>query len=243
MKRTILTADQFAALARRTSLPQWTQQPLQQHFAEGDGDGGDGGGDDGNDGAGDGDGSGDGDGTGDGDGDGDEDKKLGPAGEKALAAIKAKEKSERTRRIAAEKELKALKAGKKPGASGGDDAAEQAQREREEQIIARANARVLSSEVRAAAAGVLADPADAPRFIDLDQFEVGENGSVDATAIADAIKELVEDKPYLAAQGGTGKSRIPNPDKRQGGGGGRKLSGKDLGKAEAAKRFGNRDKK
>ncbi|OZF25171.1 hypothetical protein CH296_28085 [Rhodococcus sp. 14-2496-1d] len=90
---------------------------------------------------------------------------------------------------------------------------------------------------------MLADPADAPRFIDLDQFEVGENGTVDATAIADAIKELVEDKPYLAAQGGNGKPRIPKPDNRQGGGGGKKLTGKDLGKAEAAKRFGNRDKK
>ncbi|OZE03886.1 hypothetical protein CH255_19760 [Rhodococcus sp. 05-2255-2A2] len=72
---------------------------------------------------------------------------------------------------------------------------------------------------------------------------MGEDGSVDEAAIVDAIKELVDDKPYLAAQGGNGKNRIPKPDNRQGGGGGKKLTGKDLGKAEAAKRFGNRDKK
>ena len=237
MIRTILSSRQMAAL-RHAPIQQWTSQPMQQHLGEGDGDGG---GDDTGD-SGDGTGSGkDGDNdnaddSGDsGDGDGDDgdsdDKKLGPAGEKALAAIKAEKKAERTRRIAVEKELRELKAGKKPA---DDDATKRA-----EEAVSKANARVLKSEVRAAAAGVLADPSDAPRFLDLDQFEVGEDGDVDQAAIADAIKELVEEKPYLAAQGGK-KKPPPKPDSRQGGGGGKKMSGKDLGKAEADKRFGNR---
>ncbi|OZF47562.1 hypothetical protein [Rhodococcus sp. 14-2470-1a] len=250
MKRTILTAAQFAALAKRPPVTVWNQQPRQQQFEGGDGAGdGDGGddGSDGDDGSGSGDGSdagdkdgGDGSDAGDGD-DGGDDKKLGPAGEKALNAIKAKEKDQRTKRIAAEKEnreLKAKLAEKDSGKPGGDEE----QRKRESEITARANAKIVRSEVRAAAAGLLADPADAPRFLDLEQFEVGEDGDVDSSAIEDAIKELIEDKPYLAAQGGK-KKPPPKPDGRQGGGGGRRMSGSDLGKAEAAKRFGNRDKK
>lgn len=65
-----------------------------------------------------------------------------------------------------------------------------------------ANARIVKSEVKAAAKGVLADPADAYKFLDLTQFEVDDDGNVDEDEIADAIDELVKEKPYLAAQGG-----------------------------------------
>ena len=82
----------------------------------------------------------------------------------------------------------------------------EARREAEQAATAKANARILRSEVRAAAAGKLADPKDALRFLDLDQFEVDEDGEVDEDEIADAIEDLVKRKPYLAAaQGGNGK--------------------------------------
>ncbi|NKT05180.1 hypothetical protein GS485_11125 [Rhodococcus hoagii] len=150
----------------------------------------------------------------DADEDEDDDKPLGPKGEKALAAMKEKRKQERARRIAAEAELRRLRAGKPAESDDADD--DEKARIIEERITSRANRRIISAEVRAAAAGKLADPADAHKFLDLDQFEVGEDGEVDEDEIADAIDDLLKDKPYLAAQGGTRKT--PKPDRRQGGG-------------------------
>ena len=63
-----------------------------------------------------------------------------------------------------------------------------------------ANDRLLKADVRALAAGKLADPADAVRLLDLSQFTVGEDGETDEKAIAAAIDQLVKDKPYLAAK-------------------------------------------
>lgn len=65
------------------------------------------------------------------------------------------------------------------------------------QAVANANRRVLKAEVRAAASGRLNDPGDALRYLDLDKFEVGEDGEVDSTAIGAAIDQLLETKPYL----------------------------------------------
>jgi len=78
----------------------------------------------------------------------------------------------------------------------------------------------VRAEVRAAAAGKLADPSDALRFLDLAQFEVGEDGDIDQDEIADAIDELLTQKPYLAAQRSDKDSQKkgPKPDRRQGGG-------------------------
>ena len=72
------------------------------------------------------------------------------------------------------------------------------------QAVQEANAkvaeRIIRTEVKAAAKGLIADPNDALAFIDLSQFDVADDGSVDETDIADAIKGLLEKKPYLAAQ-------------------------------------------
>ena len=111
---------------------------------------------------------------------------LGDAGKQALDRMKAKLKEERARRREAEGKL---------AEKDGDDGATH-------EAIVRANARIVKSEVKAAAKGVLADPADAYKFLDLDQFEVDDDGNVDEDDIADAIADLVKKKPYLAAQGG-----------------------------------------
>jgi hypothetical protein len=122
-----------------------------------------------------------------------EDKPLGPKGEKALAAEKARRRAEAKRRRELEAELAELKTG------GQADDPDTIRRQAEQAATAKANQRIVRAEVRAVAAGKLADPKDALTFIDLDQFEVDENGDVDSDEIADAITDLINRKPYLAA--------------------------------------------
>lgn len=133
-----------------------------------------------------------------------EDDALGDKGKRALDTMKSKWKTERTKRQEAEAKLAALE-------SGDDD--DSKQRTADAAALAKANQRIVKAEVRAAAAGKLADPVDALNFIDLDQFEVGEDGDVDQEEIAEAIEDLMRRKPYLAAQGGTSR---PKPDRSQG---------------------------
>ncbi|MBG0828547.1 hypothetical protein HS041_12285 [Planomonospora sp. ID67723] len=147
----------------------------------------------------------------------DEDKPLGPAGEKALQAEKDKRKAaaekarvEKARADAAEAELAKLRRAAeraKPKAADKDaDEApdpEEIRREAEQSALARANERIIRAEIRAAAAGKLNDPRDALSFLDLSKFEVDADGNVDADEVADAIEDLLKNKPYLAvpAQG------------------------------------------
>lgn len=140
-----------------------------------------------------------------------EDKPLGPRGEKALQAEKEK------RRKAAQ-ELRDAKAEIERLRNGGDEAAQKAA-EVEKAAIAKANTKILRAEVKAAAAGKLANPALAVKLLDLSRFEVDDNGDVDAGEIADAIDELIREEPYLAAtapkrfQGGAdqGARKKPKP--------------------------------
>src|SRR5690606_12693513 len=67
-----------------------------------------------------------------------------------------------------------------------------------QEALAHASSRVVRAEVLAAAAGKLADPQDAVRLLDLDEFEINEDGEVDRAAIAAAVDGLVAAKPYLS---------------------------------------------
>lgn len=132
-----------------------------------------------------------------------DDEPLGPAGQKALAAEKTRRREQSAKRRAAEErtaeleaELARLRTG--DGDKDGIDV-EAIRREAEQSARASANARVLRSEVKAAAAGRLADPGDALRFLDLDAIEVGPDGEIDEDEVADAIGDLLTRKPYLAA--------------------------------------------
>jgi hypothetical protein len=164
-------------------------------------------GQDGDAGTGDGDGQGDGDATGSAQGgDG-----LGDKGREALAKERQARRDAEKARKAAERELADLKAKSAAGQQQDDaaKAAEQARRDAEDTANKRANERILRAEVRAAAAGKLADPADALAFIDMSQFEFCDDGSVDADEITEAISDLLKRKPHLAAkaqgfQGGDG---------------------------------------
>ncbi|MYW50594.1 hypothetical protein GTY64_03745 [Streptomyces sp. SID8376] len=158
---------------------------------------------------------GQGDDTGDGDGgqdddtddDGDQDDdpegadQLGDPGKKALDAMKDKWKAEREKR----REVERLLAERDKPADGDAPDPEAIVRQAEQAAMAKANERIVKAEVKAAAAGKLADPADAYKFLDLSQFEVDADGNLDADEVADAIDDLLKSKPYLAAQGGTTK--------------------------------------
>jgi hypothetical protein len=125
---------------------------------------------------------------------------LGDAGKKALDAMKAERKAARDEASSLKAELAEMRA--KAEGKEAEFAAEQKARELEGAALAKANDRILKSEVKAAAKGVLADPQDAYKFLDLSDFEVDSDGNVDEDAIAKALTALVANKPYLAAQSG-----------------------------------------
>ncbi|MFE4717846.1 hypothetical protein ACFRLW_15730 [Streptomyces sp. NPDC056728] len=124
---------------------------------------------------------------------------LGDAGKKALDAMKARWKTERDARRKLEEERDARATPKPSGDTDQADAAE-IKRQATRDANAKANARIIKSEIRAAAAGKLADPSDALAHLDLKSFEVDDNGDVDAQELADAIEDLLTRKPYLAAK-------------------------------------------
>lgn len=125
---------------------------------------------------------------------------LGDKGKQALDRMKAEKKAEREARLKLEAEFKALKA-QVEGKEAEHRAQQEAQKLKDDALSA-ANTRILKAEVRAAAKGQLADPADALLYIDLSSLEVGDDGEVDSAAIEAAVADLVKKKPYLAAQGG-----------------------------------------
>lgn len=129
---------------------------------------------------------------------------LGDPGKKALATMKDRLKAEREKRRTLEAQL----AERDKPAEGTAPDQEALIRQAETTALARVNERLVKAEVKAAAAGKLADPADAHRFLDLSQFEVDDDGNVDAEELAEAIDELLQSKPYLAAQGGSTKPRF-----------------------------------
>jgi hypothetical protein len=157
-----------------------------------DGDGGDGTDDDQDDDADK--GAGDQDDDGDDEADPEGADQLGDAGKQALSRMKEKLRKERERRKAAESERDNLK-----GADGDGADPERIRSEADRAATAKANQRIIRSEIRAAAAGKLANPRDALAFVDISQFEVDEDGQVDEDEIADAIEDLLKERPYLAS--------------------------------------------
>lgn len=162
-------------------------------------------------------------GAGGNEGQGDGDDKLGEGGKRALQA-------ERDARATAEARVKELEAkltrkpketdaGAKPDGKGDQGAkpadAEAIKKELREELAAESNTRLVRAEVKAAAAGKLADPTDAPRYIDLTKIKIGADGDPDAKQIAKAIEDLVKERPYLAGKqpwgdvGGGGRETAP----------------------------------
>ncbi len=128
---------------------------------------------------------------------------LGDAGKRALDAERAAATEARRETAAAKAELDELR---KKHMTDHEKAIEDARAEGAKSVTSKINERILLSEVRVAAAGKLADPADAVRLLDLSKFTVTDDGTVDTKAIQSAIDELVKSKPYLAGAKPTGGS-------------------------------------
>lgn len=128
-------------------------------------------------------------------------EQLGEAGQRALAAERAARQDADRARKALEKELADLRT---QSMTDAEKAVAKAKEEGRTEALAAANERLLKAEVRAVAAGKLADPSDAIRFLDLGDFKVDDDGNVDTKVIGKAIDHLLKEKPYLAP-GKTGK--------------------------------------
>jgi hypothetical protein len=122
---------------------------------------------------------------------------LGDAGKRALDSMKAKWKTERDQRRELERKLAVSAA---PASTDETPDLEAVKSQAARDAMAKANARILRSEIKAAAAGKFADVSDALLNLDLNAFEVDENGDVDADEIAEQIQELLTRKPHLAAK-------------------------------------------
>ena len=77
---------------------------------------------------------------------------------------------------------------------------------------------LLEQAVYAQAVGLLADPGDAMRMLDLADLSVGDDGKVDTEKIKTRLDDLVKSKPYLAKDGGRtrppalpGGGQVPAP--------------------------------
>lgn len=141
----------------------------------------------------------------------DDAQNLGDAGKKALDVVRAEraaaKKEAREAKAAlteAQAELAKLRGGNTEAQANADAAAKAVA-----EATQKANQRILRAEIKAAAGSKLSDPADAIRLLDLDQFEVGADGEIDAKEIADAIDDLLKAKPYLAATATSGGRRFP----------------------------------
>jgi membrane protein involved in colicin uptake len=128
---------------------------------------------------------------------------LGDAGKKALDAMKAERNAAKAEKAAIAAELKALKDAAELATKGPDEQAlERAKQEARAEVTEAANKRLIAAEVKAAAAGKLANPELAQKLIDTSSITVDAEGNIDASAVADAVTALLTQYPSLAAQGG-----------------------------------------
>jgi len=122
---------------------------------------------------------------------------LGDAGKQALDRMKAERNAERTRARELQAERDALKA--QIEGREAEYTAEQERQRTKDEALAAANKRIASAQLKLEAKGKLADPADVSLYINVEDFEVSDDGDVDADALRTAIDELLARKPHLAA--------------------------------------------
>ncbi len=126
---------------------------------------------------------------------------LGDAGKKALDEERNARKTAEKQARDAQAELDKIRAS---SMSDQEKAVAPAKAEGRDEALKTANERLVRAEVKAAAAGKLADPGDALGLLgDLTTF-IDKTGDVDTKAITSAIDELVKTKPYLSAKPGNG---------------------------------------
>lgn len=127
--------------------------------------------------------------------------------------------------------------GAKPKPKPKDDRDDRRQRrDRGRAADERANRKIVRAEVKAAAADLFEDPADAALYLDLDKYEVDDDGDlVDTEELIDDLKEVLERKPHLAkAKERKGPKPLPGQGRRDAA----PNSGLDAGRERARARFG-----
>lgn len=188
------------------------------------------------------DGGDDGDGDGDGDEDGDDDdgkagteelearlRKLNKENQKHRLRAKPYVELEREFGVSADEVreiLAKLKGSSKPPKKDDTDDGgtpvdpDEIRRQVEQELTEKTNRRIIRSEIKALAADLFADPADAPLYLDLDDYEVDEDGEVDEEQILADLKNVLKRKPHLAKgttdNEGDKPSRRPKPIRGQG---------------------------
>lgn len=109
----------------------------------------------------------------------------------------------------AQDELEKLKAA---AMSDTEKATEKAVKEATDAALAEADTRwktrMVSAEVRAAAATKLTNPADAMAFIDIESLK-WKGDELDPESLAQAVDELIKQRPYLALQKKTDVPPVP----------------------------------
>jgi hypothetical protein len=126
---------------------------------------------------------------------------LGDAGKRAIDAMKAREKKARADTRAAITRAEAAETALANKDKPADEIALDAARaEARTEANTKANERILRADLRAAATGKLADPTDAALYLNLSEFTVSDDGDTDSDALTEAITDLIERKPHLAAQ-------------------------------------------
>jgi hypothetical protein len=139
--------------------------------------------------------------------------------EDPTAGLKKALAAERKAHKDAARELRTLKEERELASKAPDEQAlELARREAVEEATKKANARIVSAEIRAAAATRVKNPSLAVKLIDASAIEVDDDGEVDADALASAIDTLLAAYPELAAtapgfgsadQGAKGRTAAP----------------------------------
>jgi hypothetical protein len=107
--------------------------------------------------------------------------------------------------------VKATKSSTKSSKDDGDDGDRpdptEIRREAEVAAMGKVNDKLVKAAVRAEAAAVLKHPGDAVKFLDLSDYEVGDDGEVDPAVIKRDLRALLADRPELgltAKRGGPG---------------------------------------
>jgi len=129
------------------------------------------------------------------------DEPLGPAGVKALEAMKERERATRAQLRERDAEVERMQAdlAKAQGREAEHEALK-AEREKQAALIEARNRGLLEARVEVAAKGVLQDPDLALKLIDLSTIGVGDDGTVDRAAVEAAVADLVKNRPYLGVQ-------------------------------------------
>jgi hypothetical protein len=126
-----------------------------------------------------------------------------PLGEPGKRALEEERNARRTAEKAARDAQAQLDKLRTEVGSDQEKAVAKARAEGKAEALTTATERLVKAEIKVAAAGKFANPNDAVRLLDHDEF-VTEDGDVDEKKLEKAIDKLLKDSPYLAGGGKRG---------------------------------------